>query len=103
MTDQLETSAPRKPLRLWPGVVIAVLLVLFKRALPLVGTGGPPAALLGGLLGGVLVFVWWLLLSRARWFERVGAVGLSAVALLVTSRFIHPSIEGGGGAHPPTL
>ena len=97
MTDQLDSSTPRRPLRLWPGVVISVLLVLFKLAVPLAGTGGPPVAFLGGLIGGLLVFAWWLLFSRARWFERLGAVALSAVALFVTSRFLHPTISGGDG------
>ncbi len=87
---------PRKPLRLWPGVLVAVMLVLFKLVLPLVGAGGPPVALLGGLIGGLLIFVWWLLFSRARWFERLGAVALSTVALFATSRFIHQSIGAGG-------
>jgi outer membrane protein assembly factor BamB len=92
MTDQLDTSTPRRPLRLWPGVGVAVLLVLFKLVLPLVGPAGPPVAFLGGLIGGSLVFVWWLLFSRARWFERLGAVAVSAVALFVASRFRHPSM-----------
>jgi outer membrane protein assembly factor BamB len=92
MTDQLAASALRRPLRLWPGLVIAVLLVLFKLVYPLVGSGGPPVALLGGLVGGLLVFLWWLFFSRARWFERLGALALSAAALFVTFRFVHPTI-----------
>ena len=95
MTDQRDTSTPRPSLRLWPGVVLAVLLVLFRLVLPFVGAAeGPPLALLSGLVGGLLIFVWWLLFSRARWFERLGAVAVSAAALLVTSRFLHPSIGG---------
>jgi outer membrane protein assembly factor BamB len=103
MNDQLDASTPRRPLRLWPGVIVAVLLVLYKLVLPLVGPAGPPLALLGGLVGGVLVFAWWLLFSRARWFERLGAVAISAVALFVTSRFLHPSIAGGDGRLFPIL
>jgi outer membrane protein assembly factor BamB len=103
MTDQPNTSTSRRPLRLWPAVVVAVLMVLFKLFVPLIGTGGPPLALLGGLIGGLLVFVWWLLFSRARWFERLGAVALSAVALFVTSRFLHPSMGGGDGMLFPVL
>jgi outer membrane protein assembly factor BamB len=102
----LQTGEPtvRKPLRLWPGVLVAILLVLFKLVLPRVGAAAPPVALLGGLVGGLLVFVWWLLFSRARWFERLGAVALSAGALFVTSRFLHRSIaEGGNGLLLPVL
>ena len=103
MTDQLDTSTSRRPLRLWPGVVVAVLLVLFELVLALVGAGSPPLALLGGLVGGLLVLVWWLLFSRARWFERLSAVALAAVALFVTSRFLHPSLGGGNGMLFPIL
>jgi outer membrane protein assembly factor BamB len=85
-------------------MLLAVLLVLFKLGFPLVGAGGPAVALLGGLVGGLLVFAWWLLLSRARWFERLGAVALSSIALFVTSRFLHQSIaEGGVGLLLPIL
>ncbi len=87
----LNTSTPHRPLRLWPGVVVAVLLVLFKLVSPLFADG-PPLAFLGGLVGGLLISLWWLLFSRARWFERLGAVALSAVALFVTSRFLHTSL-----------
>ena len=103
MTDRLDTSVPRRPLRLWPGVVVAVLLVLFKLLLPLVGASGPPLALLGGLVGGLLVFGWWLLFSRARWFERLAAVAVSAVALFVTSNFLHPSMGSSMGPLFPML
>jgi outer membrane protein assembly factor BamB len=94
---------PRRPLRLWPGVVIAVLLVAYKVGLPLHESGGPPLALIGGLVGGSLVFVWWLLFSRARWVERLGAIALSAVALFAASHFLHPSIVGGDGRLFPIL
>jgi outer membrane protein assembly factor BamB len=102
MTDQLDLSRPRRPVRLWPGIVVAALLVMYELVVPFFANG-PPLLLLGGLVGGALVFVWWLLFSRARWVDRLGAVGLSAVALLVASRFVHPSIANADARLLPIL
>jgi len=89
-------------LRLWPGVVIAILLAIVRYVLPLVGASTeifglptPMLAVMGGMLGGVAIAVWWLFLSRAPWPERLGAIALIIVALAVTFRIVHPSIAGG--------
>jgi len=94
-TSQIGLQTPRKPIRLWPGVVAAVLLASVWLGLPLVvpGTGG--TAILGGLVGAVFVFLWWVFFSRALWLERVGVLALMAVALMATSRVVHPSIANG--------
>ena len=95
-----EPNLPRKPLRLWPGVVAAALLLLFKFAVvPIVGFGSPPVPLLGGLIGGGVILLWWLLFSRSPWAERLGAIALMAVALFATSRVVHESLgpKAGGG------
>jgi len=90
------TPSPRTPLRLWPGIGLAVLLLGFHLAVPLLGPAGPPLRFLGGLVGGVLILLWWLFFSRAPWSERIGAIALMAVGLLITSRFLHVSIAGVG-------
>jgi len=89
-------------LRLWPGVVIAILLAIVRYVLPLVGASTeifglptPMLAVMGGMLGGVAIAVWWLFLSRAPWPERLGAIAMIIVALAVTFRIVHPSIAGG--------
>ena len=83
----------RKPLRLWPGVIAAVALVLFKLvAIPVVAPGAPPVGLLGGLVAALAIVVWWVFFSRAPWSERVGAIVLMVVALFATSRVLHESI-----------
>ena len=46
--------------------------------------------------GALLILLWWLLFSRARWYERVGAVVLIAVADVLQKYAVHPSIAGGG-------
>src|SRR5262249_34701995 len=52
--------------------------------------------IVGGVLGGgVAVLLWWLFFSRAPWTERIGALVLMPVAVLATSRLVHPSIANG--------
>ena len=86
-----------KPLRLWPGVVAAALLVLFKLvAVPIVAPGAPPIAMLGGVVAGLAIMIWWLFFSRALWSERIGAIVLMIVALFATSRVVHVSMADAG-------
>ncbi len=100
-TGQLPT--PRKPLWLWPGVVIAIVVALVAYGLPriapdaeVVGFPLGMLAMIGGILCGLAILVWWLFFSRAQWVERVGAILLMIVALLVTRLVVHPSIAGAG-------
>ncbi|MDX2042264.1 MAG: PQQ-binding-like beta-propeller repeat protein [Acidobacteriota bacterium] len=93
----------RKPLRLLPGVVIAIVLALVSYGLPLIAPGAEPFGFQVGFLsaiGGVLcalgIIVWWLALSRATWLERLGAILLMIVGVVVTRLFAHESIAGAG-------
>ena len=86
----------RKPLRLWPGVVIVMLQWLVRFGVPIVVPGAMVYGAFGGIIGGLAVIVWWALLSRAPWSERLGAVVLMIVALFATSRILHESIATGG-------
>ena len=92
MSHPADESTSRKPLRLWPGIAAAVLLVLFRLVLPFTGMGGPPVMFLGGLVAGLLIILWWLLLSRARWIDRLAALALMIGALLATKPFLHQSL-----------
>jgi hypothetical protein len=83
---------PRKPLRLWPGLALAALVVFARFVVPLILPTTGMMGVLGAAIGGVLILLWWLLFSRARWTERLGAVALMAVGMLVTSRFVDRSI-----------
>ena len=94
-TAQTEEPAPRKPLRLWPGVVAVVLQWLAWFVVPIVAPDATMFAVLGALACGLAVVVWWLFFSRAPWSERVGAIVLIVVALLATSRIVHKSIANG--------
>ncbi len=89
-----EEPTPRKSLRLWPGVVAAVLC-LMRFVVPLVAPDALLFSLLCGATGAVVVVLWWLFFSRAHWLERVGAIILLLLALLVTPSFLHESVAKG--------
>jgi outer membrane protein assembly factor BamB len=98
-------STPRKALRLWPAIVIAVVVWTIRFALPVVAPdseielAGMPLgffALLAPVAGTLAILVWWLFFSRARWLERLGAIVLMTVAMVVTSRVVDVSIAGAG-------
>ncbi len=91
------------PLRLKPAIVLVTLLLLLTYGVPAVApdaeVAGLPLGLLS-LLAGVLCFagivIWWLFFSRARWFERVGALGVVVVALFAARSVAHISIVDAG-------
>jgi outer membrane protein assembly factor BamB len=93
--NTLATGAPRRPRRLWPGVVLAVLLVLAKAVVPAIAPFATPYTVIAGVVLTLAIAIWWLFFSRAPWSERLGAVLLIAVAMLVTFRFLHVSIRTG--------
>ncbi|HEX8030720.1 MAG TPA: PQQ-binding-like beta-propeller repeat protein, partial [Vicinamibacterales bacterium] len=89
------TNHTHKPLRWLPGAILAAALALsfivpsftpgIDRALPmLIGVGSA-----------LLIMLWWLFLSRARWSERLGVAVLTAVGVAVTRLAVDPSISGG--------
>ena len=93
-----ETHAPtsRKPLRLWPAVAIAVIQLLLMFGAPVVAPDAGPIGMLGGVVGALLIALWWLFLSRAPWLERVGAIVLMVATLFATRAVAHPSMVGAG-------
>jgi outer membrane protein assembly factor BamB len=98
----LQTNKPRRPLRLWPGVVFGVLLLLLRFVVPIVlpeatifGMPATVVGILGGMFCGFAIFVWWVFFSRAPWAERLGIALLMIVALVATYRIIHVSIATG--------
>ena len=92
-------APPVRPLRIWPALVLVVLIVLARFG-PAYLEGGLSnywmVAVFGPLLCCVLMLIWWLALSRATWKERVfGFLGL-LVALAVTLALVHPTMRGPG-------
>src|SRR5215471_17063650 len=91
-----DEQAIRRPWRLWPGVVAAVLGLLVWFIPPIVSADLTLYGLMGGLICALIIHMWWLLLSRAPWSERVGAFLLMVLAMLATSRVVDKSIANAG-------
>jgi outer membrane protein assembly factor BamB len=85
----------RKPLRLWPGVLAAAVQFVGI----LVAIVYPPAAdfgLLACAVGALVIILWWLFFSRARWFERLGVIALLAAVIFAARPLMDKSILGAG-------
>ncbi len=84
-----------RQLRLWPGVAAVTLQWLIRFGLPLIVPEATGLGIIGGVLGGLIVLVWWLFFSRLPRPERWGAIALIIVALLAAPRILHESIAKG--------
>jgi outer membrane protein assembly factor BamB len=85
----------QKPLRVWPGVVLVVVQWIAWLVVPFFFPQYILQAFMvtaGCALG---VILWWLIFSRARWYERVGALLLIVPAVILTKRIVHVSIATG--------
>ena len=91
----MSQPAPRKPLRLWPGVVALVLLIVLRYVVPIVAPEAFFIGLLGGVISAAAILVWWLFFSRAPWSERLGAIVLMVVGVMAAARIVHVSIRTG--------
>ena len=94
-STRITDASLRKPLRVWPGILIVLLQWLLRFALPVVYPDGTMVAVLAGIAGGLAIAVWWLLFSRAPWLERLGAIAVMMAALVVTRPLLHESIATG--------
>jgi outer membrane protein assembly factor BamB len=95
MTEsETRNSTRRPPLRLWPGVLLVALQWFAWLAIPILvpTTEGGYGSVLGAAGCGLLIVLWWLLFSRAAWVERLGAVVLMVVGIVVTRPLLHESV-----------
>ena len=60
---QTDEPTPRRPLRLWPGVLAVALQWLVWLVVPMVVPDAGIIGALGGLVGGLAVVLWWMLFS----------------------------------------
>ena len=88
-----------RPLRIWPAALL--LVVLWSLRIVPGFIDDPPMAVLwtqfmGPAACATLIVLWWLLLSRANWKERlIGAVGLSAIGV-ASALLLDKSLHGFG-------
>ena len=94
---QTDEPTRQKRLRLWPGVVAAVVLCIVRFVIPVVVPGALAIGVMGGLVCALAIVAWWAFFSRAPQSERWGTLVLMIVALIATSRVVHDSIRGDDG------
>jgi outer membrane protein assembly factor BamB len=87
---------PGKPLRVWPGVIVAFVILAARYVIPAIVPDAFLFGLIAGIAGAALIGLWWLVFSRARWYERLGAIILAVVALIATYRVVDRSIATAG-------
>jgi outer membrane protein assembly factor BamB len=94
ITDRTALDAPsRRRLRLWPGLIIAVALLLTRIGAPVTDAGTEfLIRVLGGFVGALAVLVWWVGFSRASWRDRVISVVAIVTAVAGTAALGHPSM-----------
>jgi outer membrane protein assembly factor BamB len=85
----------RKPLRLWPGVVIVILQCVVGFGVPVILSDAGLIGMLAGPVATLAVLLWWVFFSRAPWSERLGAVAVVIVAMFATRRILDASIATG--------
>lgn len=85
----------KRTLRLKAGIIIAILTIFLRFGLPSIIPGAAAVGVLGGLLGGLLIILWWAFFSGASRAERWISVVLIIGAILATSQFVDPSITTG--------
>jgi outer membrane protein assembly factor BamB len=103
-TNQSDSQRPNvaslskwKPLSTAIPLVLLPLMILMRFVPDLVPNGPSAiwmASAFGPLLISLLIMLWWLSISRARWFERlIGTIGLIGI-LMLEQAICHPSMQG---------
>ena len=100
MSEEISVALPKiswRPLRIWIPILLLPLMV-FMRFVPGLVPDGPSmiwmASAFGPFLVGLLIMLWWLLASRARWFERIlGVLGVVG-AVGIEQAVCHESMRG---------
>jgi len=83
----------QKTLRIWPAVVITIMLLFVRILIPVLFPGEAGISIFGGLLLAVVILIWWAFFSRAPKFDRWTTILLMILALTATSQIVHKSIS----------
>ena len=94
MTDSPIGESPHRRLRIWPGIAVAALLLIFRFGVKALvpGIQGFGYAVMGSLACTLLILLWWMLFSRARWTERLGGLGIILLGVGSAWLLKHPSM-----------
>ena len=87
--------AAEKPLRLWPGIVIAAVVVCPPYVVPIFAPDAVITGVLGAVVGAAGIVIWWLFFSRAPWSERLGALLVIVAIVFAVKPLLHASISTG--------
>src|SRR6476646_8506340 len=91
-----------RPLRLWPGMIGAALIVA-GLLVPAVSKSLGMAGIFVALIAAVLTTIWWLFFSRAPWVDRLAALALVAIAVATMRPLLDPSIATGAMGFLPIM
>lgn len=91
-----ETPARGRPIRLWPGMVAVTVQWLAWLVVPWLVPEASMFGVLGGVVGGLAVAIWWSLFSRAPVTERWGAIVVMVLALVATRSVLDESLATAG-------
>ena len=94
MTPEQTVEPTSRKLRLWPGIVAIVLLFVFRFGVKALvpGIEGFGYAVIGTLALSVVILLWWLFFSRARWSERLLGIAVIGLSLGATWLLKHDSM-----------
>jgi outer membrane protein assembly factor BamB len=86
----------KRSIRLLPGILLAVLLILGRYGTPIVVPEIGIFGMLSGVFFGLGIMIWWAFFSRASSVERWGATTLMIISLPLTSLFLDESLATAG-------
>src|SRR5262245_4494891 len=88
-------SSVRKPIRLWPGLLIVTIQWILRFVVPAIYSGGLLIGVFGAMAGLLAMVLWWLFFSRAPWLDRIGGVAMIVAGYLAAMRLVDVSIATG--------